>query len=426
MVPAGGGVAKPLIAGSDVGAATVGWPAFLPDGRHFLFTTVGTGENRLFVGSTEPGFEPVEILATSSLVLFAPPRHLLYVRDDTLVAQPFDAESRELTGEPVPLAEEVGASGVGLAHISASNNGVLVYRAGATAARRLVWVDRSGKELEEIDEPAEYGNSALSPSGDRVVLQIADTGTGNGDLWIRDLRRGVNSRFTFDAAHEDHPVWSPDGRSVFFASDRDGKNGIYKKQASGVGAAELIWEAGQQLPVPHSISPDGRHLAFHMLTDESSWDIYILELEGEDAGQASAYIHTPFVEVRPTFSPDGKWLAYDSVESGRIEVYARQFEGPGGKWQISTDGGSQPVWGPDGTELYYVGSDRKLTRVEIETGESLQVGLPEPLFDSMFHPTIMRNHYVSDRGKRFLMVRTTGRETIFPATVVLNWDATLR
>jgi Tol biopolymer transport system component/tRNA A-37 threonylcarbamoyl transferase component Bud32 len=425
IVQASGGIAKTLIDATAVSEESLGWPVFLPDGLHYLFTSVGSGENRLFVGSTESDETPVELLATSSLVLFAPPRHLIYVRDDTLVAQPFDVESRKLKGEPLPLAEEVGASGIGLAHISTSNNGVLVYRAGDAATRRLVWVDRSGKVLEEIGEPSEYWETAISPTGDRVAIVIDDSATSAGDIWIRDLRRGVNSRFTFSPADDGDPVWSPDGRTILFSSNRDGKTGIYRKEASGVGTAELVYEAAGSLPNPHSISPDGSHLAFHMLSEGTGWDIWILELEGENAGQARPYIQTPFIEVRPVFSPDGRWVAYDSLESGRIEIYARQFEGAGGKWQVSTNGGSDSTWGPDGRELYYVGSDGKLMRIEIDTGTTFEVGLPEPLFDGLLLPAIRRNRYISDRGERFLMLRRMSGERTYPATVVLNWDVGL-
>lgn len=162
-----------------------------------------------------------------------------------------------------------------------------------------------------------------------------------------------------------------------------------------------------------------------MQSTETGWDIWILELEGENAGKARPYIQTPFVEARLEFSPDGKWVTYDSLESGRAEVYARQFEGPGGKWQVSTNGGTESKWSPDGRELFYVGADRRLTRIDVEADESFQVGLPEPMFDGLLHPAIIRNRYLTHDGERFLMLRSMSRERIYPATVVLNWSAGL-
>jgi len=427
MVAASGGIPKSIVEASrDAGEGSVGWPAFLPDGKHFLYMSIRPGDDALLVGSVEPGFEPVELLAASSRVLFAPPDHLLYVRDETLVAQPFDPDALKLRGEPVPLAEEVGATGVGLANFSASANGVLVYRAGETAARRLAWVDREGRELEQVGEPAEYYSTALSPDGKRLAINILDPRNGEGDIWIRDLERGVNSRFTFDPENDTDPVWSPDGRTILFASDRNDKHGLYRKDASGAGEPELLLEA-DSLPRPYSISPDGRYVGLHRPGEETTWDIWILPLEGEKAGEAYPFLQSSFVEVRPAFSPDGRWIAYDSLESGGFEVYAQRFPGPGGKWQISTDGGSEPMWNPDGSALYYLSTSRKLMRVPIDTrGDSLKLGLPEPMFDSLAHPDVLRNHYlVADGGRRFLVLRTLSRETIYPTTVVLNWDAAL-
>ena len=258
-VPASGGIPKPVItADSEQGEAAVGWPEFLPDGRHFLFLSIRPGDDALHVGSTEPGFEPVEILSSSSRVVFAPPGHLIYVRDETLVAQPFDAGSFKLRGEPVPMAEEIGASGVGLAHFSASSNGTLIYRAGESGARRLVWVDRAGRDIEELAEPAEFQTTSLSPSGKRLAVEVSDPQTGNGDIWIRDLERKVSSRFTFDPGDDAAPLFSPDGETIVFISGRDAGAGLYRKAASGVGEAELLYATDFNAG-PQSFSP-GRPL----------------------------------------------------------------------------------------------------------------------------------------------------------------------
>jgi Tol biopolymer transport system component len=428
-VPASGGIPKPILAAdAEKNESAVGWPEFLPDGRHFLYMSMQTGENYLAVGSTEPGFEPIQLFATSSRVAYAPPGHLLYVREGTLVAQAFDPGGRKLRGEPVPLAEEIGTSGVGLAHFSASANGTLIYRAGETGVRRLVWLDATGKEVEEIGEPAEYATTALSPRGDRLALEIRDPRSGNGDLWIRDLERKVNSRFTFDPANDSGPLWSPDGDSIVFSSDRGEDLGLYRKAASGVGEVELLLASDVVLSA-HSFSADGRYLAFNRLSGgETGWDLWILPLEdGRAAGEPYPFIEGRFLEVRPVFSPDGGWIAYDSLESGRMEVYVQQFPGPGGKWQISTNGGSESWWSADGSKLFYLGTDLKLMRVDVEMGESLTVGLPEPLFDSRVLPIILRNRYLAAAGEqRFLFLRSLRRDAVFPTTVVLNWQQTLQ
>jgi Tol biopolymer transport system component len=288
-------------------------------------------------------------------------------------------------------------------------------------------MDRAGKELEDVGEPAEHFNTAISPSGDRLALEIDDPQSGQGDLWVRDLARNVSSRFTFDAADDAAPLWSPDGKYIYFSSDRSAGKGIYRKPASGAGQAELVY-ASEVYAAASSISSDGRHMAFHRQSGgETGWDLWILPLEGEGGGEAYPFLETSFVEVRPVFSPDGRWIIYDSNESGRREVYALQFPGPGGKWQISTEGGSEPSWSADGSEIFYLSADLKLVRVDVETGETLTVGLPEALFEARVHPSIQRNRFLAARdGERFLLLRSLGRDSIFPTTVVLNWAATLR
>jgi Tol biopolymer transport system component/predicted Ser/Thr protein kinase len=428
-VPASGGIAKPLLtADQESGENSVGWPEFLPDGEHFLYISFRQAENQLLVGSLDPEFEPVELFPAASRVVYAPPGYLVYVRDQTLVAQPFDADRHELLGEPIPLAEEVGTSGVGLAHFGASQTGTLVYRAGESGARRLVWVDRSGEELDEAGDAAEFVNTSVSPSGDRVIVEIRDPRSGNGDLWVRDLKRNVSSRFTFDAGNDSGPLWSPDGNHIVFSSDRGNEGfGIYRKLASGAGEVELLYHSDVFVAAA-SFSPDGRHVALYKQSGGATgWDLWILPLDGEDRGKAYPFLEGPFVEVRPMFSPDGRWIAYDSSESGRMEVYAQQFPGPGGKWQISTEGGTEPSWNADGSELFYISPDQKMMRVEVKTGDTLVVGLPEPLFESRVHPALQRNRYlVTDNGQRFLIMRPMTRDSVFPTTVVLNWAETLR
>ena len=433
-VDSGGGVPRALVTANDSPNVTaVGWPEFLPDGKRFLYIAFGNdpASNRLIVGSTEEGFEPVDLFAQTSRVQYAPPGHLLYVREGTLVAQPFDSDSLEVGGEPVPLAEDLGIDGVGLAHFSASMGGTLVFRAGDTGIRRLLWLDREGDVVGEVTPPGGYWETALSPDGKRLVLEISDERSSNVDLWIRDLEREVSTRFTFDEGADGSPLWSPDGRWIYYSGSQGDSRGIYRKDASGVGQPELVL-AFEGNVLPHSFAPDGSHLAFSAQSEGSGWDLWVLPLDegaedGGDRKEAVPFVQTPFVEVRPSFSPDGRWIAYNSSESGRAEVYVQPFPGPGGKWQISTQGGSDPRWSGDGRELFYLSPETRVMRVEISTEPSFTAGLPEVLIDSRLHPSIQRSRYlVTPDASRFLVLSPLERESMLPTTVVVNWPETLR
>jgi len=424
-VPAAGGTrtvaVKPDTARKET---SVGWPEFLPDGKHFLYLVNGEKpeDNAYWIGSLDSDKRTM-LAPAQTLVTYAPPGYLLFARDKTLVAQPFDAKAMKTTGEPVPLAEKVGTDNVGLALFSVSRNGVLAYRTGE-AGGRLLWRDRAGRDLDTVSDPGNYGNPALSPSGDRIAFNISDARTGKVDVWIRDLGRGVSSRFSLGPGNNIRPVWSPDGGTIVFSSDRDGGLDLYEKSTQGQGGEKLLLKSGEPKS-PSSWSRDGSYIAFGILDSKSNWDLWALPTFGDR--KPVPILVAPFVEIQPAFSPDGRLVAYSSNESGRAEIYVQTFPDGGGRWQVSNSGGTDPSWRGDGKELFYRTPDQKLMAVEIRAnGGDLQAGIPVALFSVSLRAGNARNKYVSSAdGQRFLFDAPLGREAMSPTTVVLNWSAGL-
>ncbi len=398
---------------------TVAWPEFLPDGRHFLYMATGEkAEDNAYRIGTLDSAESKAVAPAQTLVTYAPPGYLLFVRDKTLVAQRFDAKASRTTGEPVPLAEHIGTDAVGLARFSVSQDGVLVYRTGESGDR-LVWVDRSGREAETIGDPGEHHNPSLSPGGDRLAYDLADPRTGKTDIWIRDLKRGVSSRLTFGPGDSFCPLWSPDGRTVTYTRGQD----LVEKPVDGRGEEKLLFKS-DGLNIACDWSHDGRTLIFMGRSKDTGWDIWMLPLAGEK--KPVPFLRTPFMEIIPVVSPDGRYVAYQSNESGRSEVYVQSFPGPGGKWQVSAAGGAEPRWRADGHELLYRAPDQKIMAVEVRTGDSFTAGVPQPLFQGRFDLGVARSRYLPTAdGKRFLAVAPLGRESMTPTTVVLNWFSEL-
>lgn len=425
-VPAAGGVPKPEVK-PDVlkWRGGVGWPEFLPDGRHFLFVGIGqrAEESKLFVGTLDKS-EAKPLLNTNSRVQYAPPGYLLYVREQSLVAQAFDLKSLEIKGEPIPVAEGLGTNAVGLAHFSASSSGALAYRAGESRDRQLVWVDRTGKDLGALGDSGEYGDLWPSPDGKRLVMDMPEGRSAKTDLWVRDLTRGVTSRFTFDPADDYGPVWSPDGLSIVFSSARKGTPDLYQKDASGAGEEQVLLATTEE-KFPSDWSRDGKHLVFNSRGAETGWDVWGLPMTGER--KPFPIVKTRFTELCPSLSPDGRFIAYFSNESGRMEVYVQEFPQPKSKWQVSTGGGSEPFWRADGREMFYLASDSRLMAVPLEAGPTFSAGTPQPLFPARLQLITARAHYrPSPDGQRFLTLAPVGRDAILPTTVVMNWPARLR
>ncbi|HEX6733148.1 MAG TPA: protein kinase, partial [Pyrinomonadaceae bacterium] len=404
------------------------WPHFLPDGRHFLFfARSGKLENTgVYVGALDSK-ETRKLLPNVLSAMYAPPGFLLFLRNETLMAQPFDASELKLTGEQVPIAEQVAFNpGLGRGAFSVSENGVVAFRTGGGQIDQPLWFDRSGKQIGSLGEAGTYFNLALSPFDEKqVAVDRTDPQTGTNDIWLFDLsRNGVSSRFTTDPAGDSAPLWSPDGKRIVFASYRTGSWSIYEKLASGGGSEEVILASVEE-KMADDWSRDGQFIVFESFNSKTKWDLLLLRTADRTT---SPLLQSDFNERQAHFSPDGKYIAYTSDKSGSAAVYIRTFPFSGSEWRISTDVGAQPRWRGDGRELFFIGPDRKLMVVEVKLGPPFQVGVPKPLFDTrVLTVTDFRNHYVVTRdGQRFLINSITEERGSTPIDVVKNWTALLK
>jgi eukaryotic-like serine/threonine-protein kinase len=397
-------------------------PQFLPDGRHFLYLARAEPSEKsgIYVGSLDSkGRKRVADIDVPAY--YAPPGYLLFVREKVLVAQPFDAEALRLSGEPVIVGRDVQyVSTWGSAAFSASDSGVLAYQGASPALRQLVWLDRSGKKVGNFGEESEYSDDPrLSPDESQVAVKRVDPTTRSADIWILDVRRGIGSRFTFDAARESNPVWSADGKRVFFSSNKAGIGDLYEKDVTGAGSDKLLVKS-DRWKEPLDASPDGRWLAFRAADPSHDLDIWLLSLSGD--GKATPLIATPFTENNLRFSPDGRWIAYESNETGRREVFIQPFPPTGQKWQVSTNGGGSPRWMKGGRELMYFELPEMRKLVEISTGPTFQASVPKDLFATPH----AQGSAVTGDGQRFLFNMPAAEVAPNPMTLVLNWSAGLK
>lgn len=415
-VNAAGGIATKAMVGDSTFDA--GWPAFLPDGRHYFFTALKrNGPPEIMLGTL--GDTVGRALGmTGSRVEHSPDGYVLFARERTLLAQRFDARAMKLQGEPFPVAEDLPVAGNALANFTVSRNGVLVYRATGEVQNRLAWLDRTGREVAEVAPAADYRAPALSPDGNRVAIRRRDG--ENLDIWVLDPSRGTSTRFTFDAPADGNPVWSPDGSQIAWTTAVGDSDAIAVKSASGLGTAEVLGLQGIS-PVATDWSRDGKHLLYQVVNGANSTDVGVLPLSGDRTPRL--VIQTPFTETRAKFSPDGRWIAYQSNESGQNEVYVASFHGAAGKWQASTRGGTDPCWSHDGRELFYLSPDQQLMSVPVAGGDTFSPGTPQPLFRVRAETGLRRNVYeVSRDGQRFLFLLAAG-ESSTPMTVMVNWRA---
>ena len=422
-VSASGGTPTPAVLADTVRHLAVGWPCFLPDGHHFVYMLLGE-KSLLKIGSIDSK-ETKELVASESRAEFSLPGFLLFLRGGSLVAQRLDLRALKLTGEPFPVAEPVRAAPNGGGDFSVSRNGVLVYASGSGQSGRLVWIGRDAR----IQEIAGTGNiptllnPALSPDARRVALRVTDPQVRTRDIWLVDLSRGVTSRFTFDPSNENHPLWSPDGSQLLYFSDGTASRGMHVKSATGAGGDQLLLTATDDL-TPTDWSKDGRYVIYEVAPLTGHQEVWALPMSGDR--KAFPFLQGPYNQSQGQLSPDGKWLAYTSDESGRPEVYVQTFPEHGGKWQISTSGGLDPHWRGDGKELYYLSSDQRMMTVSIAAGPSFEADVPRPLFpvQVLFPGTGPRTHYaVTEDGQRFLVAAPQGSETLSGTQVVLNWNA---
>ena len=403
------------------------WPYFLPDGRHFLYAINGGPQSQgIYVRSLD-GRESRRLLnIANSVVAYGAPGFLLFRQESTLMAQAFDADKLQLSGEPFPVAEQVGYDVASFqTFFSVSQTGVLVYSSGSYGNSQLTWVDRSGKEIGLLEGPGNFIRPWLSPDGKRVAVDGVDP-QGNRDVWLLDLATGQPTRFTFDPAQELFAVWSPDGSRILFSSDRDGPRHIYQKPATGAGKEELLLKTDDN-KFPTDWSADGRFIVYTVNDPKTKLDVWVLPMFGDQ--KPFPFLQTEANERNGRFSPDGRWIAYTSDESGINQIYVQTFPASGGKWQVSTRPGYFVTWRHDGTELFYVASDKKMMAVNVRSeGANFKNGQPMPLFDlrvPSFNAAVTQFAVTPD-GQKFLVSNAVGGLNTGPITVVLNWTADLK
>jgi Tol biopolymer transport system component len=424
-VPAGGGtVYGATRIDRERGETGHGWPAFLPDGERFVYIAFREGQPAEMRLGKLGAFDTAALTAVDSRIEYVPPGYLIFERGNTLLAQPFDAGAGRLSGDPFPLAEGIGTGDVGLAHFSGSNDGTLIFTSGDAPERQLVWFDRTGRELGTVGDRNPYREPALSPDGRRVAVTVAGTRGASSDIWMIDLVRGVQSRFTFDEATETDALWSPDGSQVAFMSTRGGDADIWVRDAAGTRDARPLVDTPYPT-FPNDWSRDGTLLTMSF-RGETRMDVMSADL-GADTAEV-AQVAGRFLEAQGRRSADGQFLAYTSNESDRFEIYVTSFPAGRGKWQVSTNGGTEPMWRGDGRELFYLATDRSLMSVSVAPAAPIEFGVPKKLFDApVMRSANTRNRYVvTPDGERFLIVALTDRGRIPPVTVILDWTAELK
>jgi Tol biopolymer transport system component len=421
-VPAAGGVPAPA---TRLGTGeTMHWrPSFLPDGRHFIYrSNTPNQKGPFYVASLDSTDSALVLNADSSNAIYSQ-GHLLFMLSSTLMAQPFDTQRLVVTGDPVPVAEQVQsqASNVPNGLFAASANGVLAYSVGSsTAGTELVWFDRAGKEISKSGEPARYSDLELSPDGQRLAVSVRERTGSKSDLWIFDIARNFRSRFTSDPEDELGARWTPDGRNVAYQVNT---KGIFLKPSGSSSTERRLLEAAHN-EYPDSWMPDQHSLLYEVDDPKTSWDLWMLPLA--EGSKPYPFIQAPLRQEYGRISPDGRWVAYRSTESGRDEIYVVPFPGPGDKVQLSTNGGSYPRWRRDGKEMFYINTNNRMMAALVDGGAAqFKVGAEAPLFEVR----LLRGDWpydVSADGQRFVVNSRIEQSTSTPLTVVVNWTAGLR
>jgi hypothetical protein len=396
-------------------------PVFLPDSRRFLFYAYGANEiEGIYLGSLD-GPEIVRLTDADTAAAFVPPNWILFVRQETLFAQRLDIERRALSGEPLRLSENVGSDvNLDLAALSASPSGLIAFRAGGATRRQLVWRDRSGRELGRLGPPDDNAMVApeLSPDGRRVVVHR--TVDGDTDVWVVDDRR--MTRVTLEPSADNYAIWSPDGRQVVYRSNKQGPFDLFMKAADGSGTETLI-VASEQGKTPYSWLPDGRTLLHSSISADMGWDLWVTSIGGE----SRAFLRTRYEESLGQFSPDGRWVVYQSTESGRQEIVVRAYQGSG-QWPVSTNGGVQPRWAPSGREVYYLDPEGRLMAVPVAiTGGTIEAAAPTMLFQTRVWgggiAAYNRWQYDVASDGRFLINESDEAADAVPISLIVNWSA---
>ena len=400
------------------------YPHFLPDGRHFLYTAINaTGERSAIHAGSLEGAPPQQLLTSATSAAYTQEangqEYLLFMRGQTLLAQRFDTAALRVEGDPFSVAANVAAPTdtrypTVWPQFASSANGVLTYQDTGTASKELVWFDRSGRRLSTVGEAADYSNLALSPNEELLAISRMDPQVRTRDIWVFELARNVATRVTFHGADDTNPVWAPDNRRIAFSSTRNGPRAVYVKDASSTLEEQLLARFNEQTSTM-DWSADGR---FVLVGN------YLIDVDDVRRRIPLAGVNNPIL------SPDGKWMAYNSSETGRNEVFVQSLSAitagqSSRKWQVSTSGGSDPEWRRDTGELYFLSPDKQLTAVSVEEKRSeLQFGSPKVLFRADVEEASRRAHYQpAANGQRFLLVQPVGGVPSPPITVVVNWPA---
>jgi hypothetical protein len=388
-IPAAGGTPEPA-SNLDTSRSENShrWPYFLPDGKHFLFwarDSRGLQEHTLCVGTL--GSLQARVLAQSESMAVYASGYLFFLRGQTLVAQRFDSQRTEIVGDAIPVAEHVAYDANRNRPIfSTSDNGVLVYQPGEMAIpdEKLAWFTRDGKESSVISQGDDFQGPALSPDGTHLAVAIVNAGLTTENIWIFDLQRGIKTRLTFGGGIQSFPVWTPDGKNVYYTSNIQGPVHIYARAADGTGDEQAVVGGADDRVAPGSVSPDGKYLAyvFRSASDARGiFDIWVLPPSGD--GKPFPFVHNGFNSGRPAISPDGKWMAYSNRESGREEIYITAFPAGGAKWQVSASGGTQPQWRKDGRELFFLDPSNNFMAVDVNAANiTVKLGIPHVPFQA--------------------------------------------
>lgn len=429
QVPASGGIATAAtIINRDRGEQFHSFPWFLPDGKHFLYlaemdTTAQGGNKEVHVGSIDGSVDKM-LFRVDSRIEYAYPGYILHWRDGVLQARPFDADKLEITGENIPVAEDI-AFFRNAPYFGTSDEGTMVFQVGANLGNsELVFYDRKGNEISKIGEPAPYRDLALSPDGNRLAFQMVDEQTQSDEIWVYDLRRNIPTRLTFDESNEIWPVWSPDGTQILYASDATGRFAMMIHQANGLGQPQRFLTMEGHIGPSQWCAANNQILVSHL---DGEWDIWTVP--ADDTSKLMAVTNTPHQEWRAQYSPNGRYVAYQSNESGRYEIYVREMSESGGKWQISADGGYSPQWRADGKELFYYSNEFDMTAVPVVTDQDhFEAGIGEKLFRHRYNSTGFNQtrYQVSADGQRFLFNVAMGNPETARIVAVQNWAEELK
>ena len=398
------------------------WVHFLPDGKRFLF--YGRGDqadaNGIYVASLDSPEGNLVLKAAFTRVEYAPPGYLLYAREGSLLAQPFDEKNLRVTGEPLTVVTRMPYfDKTGWAEFSVSENAVLAYASNLSTSR-LVWFDRNGREVGQVGTPAGYYALRLSPDGQQVALAVSDERTGTSDIWVHDLTHDTRTRFAFGPADDAEADWSPDGRRLVFFSCCEGPSSLYIKELNDTGRGTSPLPPG--FYGPWDWSADGKFIIYSENEPTTNRDIWVLPVGSEQ--KPYPLFQTQFNESYAQFSPNGRWVAYLSNETGNDELYVARFDNPRERRRISTAGAAQPRWRRDGKELFYLAGDKSLMVVPVKAGDTFETGEAISLFKV---DSIVENAYdVSLDGQRFLVNIAERARQSMPFTLVLNWTSDLK